>query len=473
MAPAGTSWRCHLTPASNVLATHGAWAHEWEDDGAHYTSATGTRYFEWDDAADDDASALADRIVARFPALAEAGAGADRAYAAWYTGMLEATAAGALPCAYSDGGDERALADAGVLAMVGPPPLRALPLPPPGEAEPAVADSPWVPYTHLLTPDWIGRTVVVLDHASNGEVLATVDAELPPARPGYAPRYALALQDGARERTTVTAGASGIIPGGHRRVLRAADHPVDALFAEMAAVVPYPPGTEAVRARLRGTAFFPGGSGLWRPHSTPELPAMPYGMVMVVGQDFDTAKHHAKMLPKGDEVSGRTWSRLLALLEAADFTAPPCFFTNAWMGLRSEGDPTGPYIGGKDRAFTRRCAAFLERQIAVQRPRVIASLGAEVPKMLVKLAPALAAAWGAQPKLQDMDAQNAAVVHGVEFPGAGGVSASVVALVHPSMRHANVKRRRFTNWQGRELADDEAEVALLIEALGALGEDRW
>jgi hypothetical protein len=40
-------------------------------------------------------------------------------------------------------------------------------------------------------------------------------------------------------------------------------HPVEALLREMHRVEPYPEGVRAMWDRIPGTAFFPGGAGLW------------------------------------------------------------------------------------------------------------------------------------------------------------------------------------------------------------------
>jgi uracil-DNA glycosylase len=143
------------------------------------------------------------------------------------------------------------------------------------------------------------------------------------------------------------------------------------------------------------------------------------------------------------------------------------------MGLRSAGKVTGRYAGASDEAFTARCARFLARQIAVQRPRLIVTLGAEVPALLARLALDLQAAWGPEPTLGAMDAAGTALVRDVRFPGTAGVTGHVVALVHPSLRNANMGRRRFTDWSGTLREGHDAEVALLQAGPEALGIDRW
>lgn len=47
----------------------------------------------------------------------------------------------------------------------------------------------------------------------------------------------------------------------------------------------YPKGVIRVPAPIAGTAFFPGGHGLWRPDVLKPLPEFPLGGIMVLGHD--------------------------------------------------------------------------------------------------------------------------------------------------------------------------------------------
>ena len=234
------------------------------------------------------------------------------------------------------------------------------------------------------------------------------------------------------------------------------------LFESMCDVEPYPSGTQPVTTQLCGTAFFPGGAGLWREEPTDELPKMPHRGIMVVGQDFGTMATFLRLIPRGGEAESPTWRPLRVLLSKAGIRLDECFFTNAWMGLRSSGPETGPYVGARDKRFTGRCANFLALQIAVQRPRLIVSLGTYVPPFLSKLSPQLEA-WTPWGKFATIDSSNAGLVRKAMFPSAGNIAASVTALVHPCYRHVNVKGRRFTDRTGCTHVGDDAEVAMLIE----------
>ena len=111
-------------------------------------------------------------------------------------------------------------------------------------------------------------------------------------------------------------------------------HPVDYLFTKLEDL-DYPDGLVAVPEVMRGTAFFPGGYGLWREVGGP-LPRMPLGEVMVLGQDFGKKTDYEKALRIGHELdTSTTWRHLCPLLRDARISPECCFFTNAYMGLRT------------------------------------------------------------------------------------------------------------------------------------------
>ena len=127
---AGTSWRCGVTPASNVQMTHGALAAEFSRHTAMYVSPQGNEYFGCADAHADTARELASKFVERFPDIAGLGRGPDWAYAGWYVEMLGHADRGALPVAYDDwydAPDPRWLPTTEGVAS-------GLPMPPGGEA---------------------------------------------------------------------------------------------------------------------------------------------------------------------------------------------------------------------------------------------------------------------------------------------------------------------------------------------------
>ncbi|GLC27763.1 hypothetical protein [Roseisolibacter agri] len=134
MSPSGGYWRCNVTPASNILRTHGAMARDFTALTAHYTSGMENEYFGWQDARTDSARVLADKFVERFPEIAAAAVGRDWAYVGWYTEMLGIAEQGYLPVAYADWWDPL---PPGILPTM-PAYPRGLVMPPEGEAEQAV-----------------------------------------------------------------------------------------------------------------------------------------------------------------------------------------------------------------------------------------------------------------------------------------------------------------------------------------------
>ena len=225
---------------------------------------------------------------------------------------------------------------------------------------------------------------------------------------------------------------------------------VERLWQEMrTAVSPFPEGIADVREPIRGTAFFPGGLGLWlHENGSGELRT---GRIMIVGQDFNSVKVYEQARLVGTEVdSSKTWKVLRRLLPASGISLDQCFFTNLYMGLRKGGSETGRFPGARDRSFVQRCLAFFIKQLEVVRPKLILTLGVEPFRVLANhLFPHV-------PAPQTLTAcveiyPSVPLVHG---------SATVVALTHPSFYDANVWRRKY----GR-LSGAEAEKAMIADGL--------
>lgn len=236
-------------------------------------------------------------------------------------------------------------------------------------------------------------------------------------------------------------------------------HPVERLFERLATFGPYPAGVVPMTGRIAGTAFFPGGAGLWNVRPGAALPPMPVGGVMVLAHNFDSETSFERSLTRGVEhTNGPTWGVLRKLFGSVAISMERCFFTNAYLGLKAGSDPTGRFPGADDPDFVRRCQAFLLEQVQVQQPTLILTLGKEVPPVLAPLAPELAR-WRGIRSLNELDDRGAALVSPVRFPGVAH-PVTALALTHPSFRHLNLPMRRFDGLRG-----DEAERALLREAL--------
>lgn len=249
-------------------------------------------------------------------------------------------------------------------------------------------------------------------------------------------------------------------------------HPIEYLFNEQKRLPYCRYGVKPVPKMLTGTAFFPGGSGLWLGHSgswyTPsDRPDMPEGKVMVLGHNFDSEKGYkeTKSLEVQHELDSRTWRNLLPLLQAAGIDKKDCFFTNVYMGLKAGEKNTGEFPGARSE-FKDRCQLFLTKQIAIQKPRLILTLGTEVPEFIAPLAPKLTekAAWKKWQNFPKLDADEVSLVDDVRFDRAPEQSVTVVALLHPSERYRNAHLRSYCEQNGTD-----AELAMLKDALEQSG----
>lgn len=229
-------------------------------------------------------------------------------------------------------------------------------------------------------------------------------------------------------------------------------------------VAPYPPGVVAVPSLIAGTAFFPGGRGLWQEGARESLPPLVEGGFMVLGHDFHSEWGYRASLQRGAEpMTQPTWRGLNALLKRAAIHPEICFFTNFYMGLRAGTAATGVFPGAKDAAFRSRCLDFLREQLATARPRVVLTLGRFVPPLIAALAKGLAQ-WHGAPSLARIDGAGALRRDVIVPLRNGDLVTTFVALTHPSLRHLGVVRRRYVDRDGRPHLGEHAENAMLQEA---------
>lgn len=249
---------------------------------------------------------------------------------------------------------------------------------------------------------------------------------------------------------------------------------IQQLLQQLARVAPYPPGVlqlpdaAAGRPLLPGIAFFPGGTGLRGADYLTPCSVFPVGKVMIIGQDFDAEAAYRETLSLMQQGpcdpctrNPATWGRLLAFLNRFRIGPEACFFTNFFMGLRKGDQATGMFPGARDKSFEGRCREFMQLQLQAQEPRLVLTLGIQVPSRLAPLSPQLSH-WVNVRNWTNLDLAGP-VVHNVQFPGLRA-TCSVVALTHPSFRPPNVGRRCYGEWQG-----DEAEEAMTREALQRSG----
>lgn len=237
------------------------------------------------------------------------------------------------------------------------------------------------------------------------------------------------------------------------------DHPVARLWATHHPQHGYPDGVEPVPQPISGLAFFPGGWGLWGAHADEPMPAMPVGGVMVLGHDFHSRSGYDRSFGLGGEpVTLPTWRNLLKVLEEANIPPERCFFTNLYMGLRSGDKTTGVFPGASDDQFRRHCQDFLVKQLSVQRPRLVITLGMRVPPVIAEMSDQLTS-WVTGRGIREIDKGEAFRTH-VTFRDLPGFSTTVVAVLHPSLRHASLRHRSYNG-----LCGPDAERALLRDAV--------
>jgi hypothetical protein len=160
-----------------------------------------------------------------------------------------------------------------------------------------------------------------------------------------------------------------------------------------------------MREPIDGTAFFPGGHGLWRgttPHGP--LPALfPNRPVMFVAHNFDKIAGYERSLKRGVEPLGAaTWKNLIAFLAFAQLEPTDCFFTNALMGLQ----PTKALGKLKTtQVFREQCKIFLAEQIEIVQPRLIVALGEVASGDLAEITAAVDGITLMHPYRANMNAQ--------------------------------------------------------------------
>ena len=218
-------------------------------------------------------------------------------------------------------------------------------------------------------------------------------------------------------------------------------------------VLPFPPGVAAVPKAIEGTAFFPGGLGLWMEEPV-RTRGFPTGQVQGsrTGLQYDCDLRTSTT----GTIGSRTQPDVASVEGAADrIGIPPesCFFTNAYMGLRAGGRETGRFCGARDHGFVERCAMFFGRQLAVVHPKLILLLGMEPFRML-------------GPRLFGIQVPSTLKACDQFYPCVRleRGEAAIVIVTHPSLYCANVVRRRYLSFVGAD-----AEAAMVRDAIAAIG----
>ena len=163
---------------------------------------------------------------------------------------------------------------------------------------------------------------------------------------------------------------------------------IQKLLDEMQLISSYHPKVgrteKTVDKLIDGTAFFPGGTGLWRgenPHGPlPEY--FPHAPIMFVAHNFGNKAIYERAVKKEGEAQYQFWTNLLGYLEHAGVPPEHCFFTNALMGIKL-GAATGPMPCAN--GYEDQCQRFLRFQIKTVRPSYIFALGGDAKKQLLTI----------------------------------------------------------------------------------------
>ena len=241
-------------------------------------------------------------------------------------------------------------------------------------------------------------------------------------------------------------------------------HPVHLLIERLASFGAYPDGWSEVRQRIRGTAFFPGGHGLWDPKGN--LPPLPPRPIVIVGHNWGIPKHHCAAVAAGivysedwskQERNGNaTWWQLLPILRGAGVKPENCFFTNAFMGLKDDG---GSNVGATFTTpdFDLRCREFLRFQLRILRPSVVVAMGHPAIRMLYDLSPHDLRVWrgprGGERTILEIYERDGGIVSPVSF------DEQVLTCVTVALNHT-CDQRNLSSHSVREIELVRAAVAL-------------
>ncbi len=197
---------------------------------------------------------------------------------------------------------------------------------------------------------------------------------------------------------------------------------------------------------LTGTAFFPGGDGLYKEMQS-SITRIP--KILVLGQDYDNEINFGKVKNRPDQSElgnkNTTWVNLLKLF--GEERVGECFFSNVIMGLR-KGDSknTGP-----SKAFAKSNSMFFEQNIAFffeqlkhLKPKGIVCLGIQVPVFLGACFPEQFTKLKTVRSFSELDTL---------YPEGGanllfeGKTIPLIFLTHPALFYANAARRKGVEWE--------------------------
>jgi hypothetical protein len=197
---------------------------------------------------------------------------------------------------------------------------------------------------------------------------------------------------------------------------------------------------------------------------------LPKRGVLVLGHNFWNVRSYEEEIARkgGAEVQRNpTWRELLPFLKDCDIDIRCCFFTNAFTGLMETEGATGSVPGHRDERFLSGCCGVLRDSLNLQRTALVLALGPKAARFLGKTVPKLDK-WSAPWSFSEFDSAGL-FKYGLNLslPGSADRFAAV-AILHPSLRHSHLRRRRFG-----ELVGHEAEVAMVRRAMESVQDGRF
>lgn len=192
--------------------------------------------------------------------------------------------------------------------------------------------------------------------------------------------------------------------------------------------------------RLKGTAFFSAGDGVYKENNETIKSHYP---IMVVGQDYDNQDNFYKVqkLSNQSELDNKntTWRNLIKIL--GEDVVKKSFFTNAIMGLRVESTKnTGVSVAFKkgNENFLQENISFFEEQVSVIKPKVIICLGAQMPRFIGKCFPHVFPDLDKIVSFKQLDTSDFKDQNELIF---GEKSIKIIFITHPSLYYVNVSKR--------------------------------
>ena len=221
---------------------------------------------------------------------------------------------------------------------------------------------------------------------------------------------------------------------------------IEFLKSKLAKINSYPSIFTEVQCEIPGVGFFPGARGLWNPGDE-EISDKP---IMILGHDFGAERDYKLSVERGNEnMTALTWKNLCKMLDFYGIEKEHCFFTNAIMGVRSEGSAIGKSPAFEYPDYLNDCKDFLIKQISVQQPKLILVLGLHLLNFMATMSAELTAISKIK-SYKKLDEEKLSSFENISFIGLEGYKTNVVFITHPTYRHLNIDNRKFGDFKGEQ-----------------------